>query len=322
MSSDQRELETLQAAPILCDSEVRDVVLEEISGLKRVYEEKERAHEAGLATAHNKLQELEAWTKAELHKVHAHSETVLANKDDELQDAKTALTAVELRAEELEGGYTALTRAHGTLTQEHGERLALVATLRTQIRTMTDALVVGDISDDISALSLHSLHSQHPGTADTLVSAAEVVSQVEAQGPPAVTPALPLTMPRLKLGAAPTGHAEHEQAPEGKGTGARVTLAAAAPVGTSCSLAGVYPALPLPVTTSGVLPAAQNGGPEGGGDSAVVEWTKHNSGKKFACFLSHHKGSCAMEARFLKDKVQGLIQKECFLDSDDLRVSD
>ena len=61
---------------------------------------------------------------------------------------------------------------------------------------------------------------------------------------------------------------------------------------------------------------------QGGGDSAVVEWTKHNSGKKFACFLSHHKGSCAMEARFLKDKVQGLIQKECFLDSDDLRVSD
>jgi hypothetical protein len=58
---------------------------------------------------------------------------------------------------------------------------------------------------------------------------------------------------------------------------------------------------------------------QGGGDSAM--WTKHGSGKKFACFLSHHKASCAMEARFLKDKLQGLIQKECFLDSDDLRVS-
>jgi hypothetical protein len=59
---------------------------------------------------------------------------------------------------------------------------------------------------------------------------------------------------------------------------------------------------------------------QGGGDSAIM-WTKHGSGKKFACFLSHHKASCAMEARFLKTELQGLIQKECFLDSDDLRVS-
>ena len=53
----------------------------------------------------------------------------------------------------------------------------------------------------------------------------------------------------------------------------------------------------------------------------VVEWAKRGSGKKFACFLSHHKASCAMEARYLKTELQGLIQKECFLDSDDLRVS-
>ena len=53
----------------------------------------------------------------------------------------------------------------------------------------------------------------------------------------------------------------------------------------------------------------------------MVEWTRLGSGKRFACFLSHHKASCAMEARFLNDKLQGLIQKECFLDSDDLRVS-
>jgi hypothetical protein len=56
-------------------------------------------------------------------------------------------------------------------------------------------------------------------------------------------------------------------------------------------------------------------------DNAVVEWAKRGSGKKFACFLSHHKASCAMEARYLKTELQGLIQKECFLDSDDLRVS-
>jgi hypothetical protein len=56
-------------------------------------------------------------------------------------------------------------------------------------------------------------------------------------------------------------------------------------------------------------------------DDTVVEWTRQGSGKKFACFLSHHKASCAMEARFLKDKLQVLVQKECFLDSDDLRVS-
>jgi hypothetical protein len=60
---------------------------------------------------------------------------------------------------------------------------------------------------------------------------------------------------------------------------------------------------------------------QGGGDCAMVEWTKHGSGKTFACFLSHHKASCAMEARFLKKELQGLIAKECFLDSDNLRVS-
>jgi hypothetical protein len=56
-----------------------------------------------------------------------------------------------------------------------------------------------------------------------------------------------------------------------------------------------------------------------GVQAEVVEWDKRVSGKKFGCFLSHHKDSCAMEARFLKTELQGLIQKECFLDSDNLR---
>ena len=55
-------------------------------------------------------------------------------------------------------------------------------------------------------------------------------------------------------------------------------------------------------------------------EGTLVEWSKRDSGKKFACFLSHHKGSCAMEARFLYEKLQDTIKKECFLDSDDLRV--
>ena len=42
--------------------------------------------------------------------------------------------------------------------------------------------------------------------------------------------------------------------------------------------------------------------------------------KQYACFLSHHKASCAMEARFLKEKLQALLGKEVFLDSDDLKV--
>jgi hypothetical protein len=54
-------------------------------------------------------------------------------------------------------------------------------------------------------------------------------------------------------------------------------------------------------------------------DGTVVEWSKRGGGKRFACFLSHHKASCSMEARYLKTELQGLIQKECFLDSDDLR---
>ena len=68
-----------------------------------------------------------------------------------------------------------------------------------------------------------------------------------------------------------------------------------------------------------------------------------NSGKKYGCFLSHHKAACAMEgeteldvirtrvlshshlalfsntARFLKEKLEGLTKKDAFLDSDDLR---
>jgi hypothetical protein len=62
------------------------------------------------------------------------------------------------------------------------------------------------------------------------------------------------------------------------------------------------------------------GGPASSGTSplkARVAVTK--GGKQFGCFLSHHKASCAMEARFLKEKFEGLLSKEVFLDSDDLR---
>ena len=62
------------------------------------------------------------------------------------------------------------------------------------------------------------------------------------------------------------------------------------------------------------------GGPASSGTSplkARVAVTK--GGKQFGCFLSHHKASCAMEARFLKDKLEGLLSKEVFIDSDDLR---
>ena len=61
-------------------------------------------------------------------------------------------------------------------------------------------------------------------------------------------------------------------------------------------------------------------GHDAGASAPVVEWSKRDSGKKFSCFLSHHKRDCSMEARFLKEKMQGLICKECFLDSDDLQV--
>ena len=40
------------------------------------------------------------------------------------------------------------------------------------------------------------------------------------------------------------------------------------------------------------------------------------SSKKFAAFLSHHKGGCAMEARFIKGELEKLLETEIFLDSD------
>ena len=44
------------------------------------------------------------------------------------------------------------------------------------------------------------------------------------------------------------------------------------------------------------------------------------SEKKYAAFLSHHKASCAMEARFLKTELEKhLPGSEIFLDSDDLK---
>jgi hypothetical protein len=39
---------------------------------------------------------------------------------------------------------------------------------------------------------------------------------------------------------------------------------------------------------------------------------------QFGCFLSHHKAACAMEARFLKEKLGQMLNTEAFLDSDDL----
>ena len=42
------------------------------------------------------------------------------------------------------------------------------------------------------------------------------------------------------------------------------------------------------------------------------------SGKRFAAFVSHHKREAAMEARFLKEKLEGALDAECFLDSDAL----
>ena len=52
-------------------------------------------------------------------------------------------------------------------------------------------------------------------------------------------------------------------------------------------------------------PAPSNPSPRGRSlqttdDDVTMNWSKRDSGKQFACFLSHHKSSCAMEARFLK----------------------
>ena len=99
------------------------------------------------------------------------------------------------------------------------------------------------------------------------------------------------------------------------------------PMGARVNILKLFGAKPLrPKAPSSSKQASPNKHSSGrslqqAGGGAVVEWAKHDSGKKFACFLSHHKASCAMEARFLKTALQGLIQKECFLDSDDLRVS-
>ena len=60
-------------------------------------------------------------------------------------------------------------------------------------------------------------------------------------------------------------------------------------------------------------------GPASSGTSPLKARVAVKGGKQFGCFLSHHKASCAMEARFLKDKLEGLLSKEVFLDSDDLR---
>ena len=52
-------------------------------------------------------------------------------------------------------------------------------------------------------------------------------------------------------------------------------------------------------------------GEEGTQDKPVIV-------KEFACFISHHKASCAMEARFIKNELERLTDRRVFLDSDDL----
>ena len=57
----------------------------------------------------------------------------------------------------------------------------------------------------------------------------------------------------------------------------------------------------------------------------MKEWNNYDSERDECtdeCTLlynSHHKASCAMEARFLKEKLSELLGGEVFLDSDDLR---
>jgi hypothetical protein len=70
----------------------------------------------------------------------------------------------------------------------------------------------------------------------------------------------------------------------------------------------IAPSLTSPITKARGLHAAERA------PTAAPE-----TGKTYACFISHYKKSSAMEARFLKDNMQRLLGKECFLDSDDLR---
>ena len=53
--------------------------------------------------------------------------------------------------------------------------------------------------------------------------------------------------------------------------------------------------------------------------SSVLPVQPVKGSKQFACFLSHHKDSCAMEARFLKGQLEEMMGRAVFLDSDDLR---
>ena len=46
---------------------------------------------------------------------------------------------------------------------------------------------------------------------------------------------------------------------------------------------------------------------------------RESSSKPFAAFLSHHKGGCAMEARFIKGELERMLKTGIFLDSDDLK---
>lgn len=48
----------------------------------------------------------------------------------------------------------------------------------------------------------------------------------------------------------------------------------------------------------------------------ALNWLKPE--KRYAAFITHHKVACAMEARFLKDELSRALNKDVFLDSDDL----
>merc|ERR1711871_418482 len=45
----------------------------------------------------------------------------------------------------------------------------------------------------------------------------------------------------------------------------------------------------------------------------------NSSPKRFSAFLSHHNAACAAEARLMKDRIDSMLKKEAFLDSDNLR---
>ena len=66
--------------------------------------------------------------------------------------------------------------------------------------------------------------------------------------------------------------------------------------------------------------AAASDASSGAGASPQPQYTSPG-GKRFAAFLSHHKVAAAMDARFVKDKLEQMLGggAEVFLDSDNLQ---